>query len=358
MIRNSILEVAATVLLTTTCLPFAQAASRNHYINHALNATNVLNRDWYDRSNGQWQDLWWNSANMITTLADLTELDTNSFLPVSTYYFRTTFAAAQASNGGSFINDFYDDEGWWAMAWIKVYDITQNSTYLDAAKDIFDDMENGADATCGGHWWSKDNDANTAIGNELYLSVAASLANRVADQKAYYEDIATKEVDWFLNSGLINENNTINDGLDLSDCAPTGTVYTYNQGVILGALIEMNKLTSNQSYLETASSIAHGAIDHLTDSNGILTEPGYPGPPDTTGSQFKGVFARNLAVLQSVAADDAYVSFLQKNADAIWSEDRENGGMLGPDWQGPYFDASAASQSSAIDCLIGAAAVP
>ena len=353
--RTSLLSLVQ-LLLRALILPSAHAASRSYYISKALNAADVLNQNWYNISNGQWQDLWWNSANMITTFGDLTPLCSKDILPVATYFFENTLFAAPASNGGSFLKDFYDDKGWWAMAWLRVYDITLNTTYLDAAKDIFTDMAKGANATCGGHWWSKDNDANTAIGNELYVSVAAALANRVDDQKSYYRDTALQEVEWFLNSGLINENNTINDGLDLTTCEPTGTVFTYNQGVILGALVELYKLTSNQTYLDTASRIAHGAIEHLTDDDGILTEPGYPGPLDLTSGQFKGVFARNLAYLQSFAGDDAYVSFLQTNADALWARCQESG-KLGPNWQGPYSDATAPSQSSALDCLVAAAAL-
>lgn len=103
-------------------------------------------------------------------------------------------------------------------------------------------------------------------------------------------------MDWFLTSPYIDENYTIHDQLDLSDCKPTGAVYSYNQGVILGGLIEMHRLTGNKLYLDTASKIAHGAITHVVDSNGILTDDPYPGPPDTTGAQFKGIFARKSSV--------------------------------------------------------------
>ena len=353
---RSILSSTGLFALAAIPLPWAQAASRSDYINNAVATVNTLNTNWYDSSNGQWQDLWWNSANMITTLANFAALDPDQYLPQLNSYFETTFVASPASNGGSFVNDFYDDEGWWAMAWIRLYDLTQNATYLQAAEDIFSDMVNGEGAACGGHWWSKDNDANTAIGNELYLAVAASLANR-ADNGSKYASIATREVEWFMNSGLINENNTIDDGLDLTSCTATGATYTYNSGAILGALLEMNRLTPTKTYLDLASDIAHGAIDTLTDGNGILIEVGYPGPPDDTGAQFKGIFARNLAYLQSAAPDDAYVSFLQLNADSIWTADRQDDSLLGPDWQGPYFDAGAASQSSALDCLVAAAAV-
>ena len=354
---RKILRLAAAVSSLTTAIRRVKAASRTDYINNAINATNVLIESWWDSSNGLFQDLWWQTPSVLTTLADLTVLDPDTFLDTSKYFFQTSLEAAAAANGGTFLDDFYDDEGWWAMAWIKVYDITQNDTYLNTARDIFSDMVKGANATCGGHWWDKEDDANTAIANELYLAVAASLANRSPDEKAYYEGIAVDQANWFLSSGLINENNTIYDGLDLSDCQPMGLVYTYNQGVTIGGLIELHKLTSNQTYLDVASKIAHGTLDNLCGVNGILIEPGYPGALDITSAMFKGVFARNLAYLQAVAGDDAYVTFLQQNADAIWTLDREDDGQLGPNWQGPYFAASASSQGSAMGCLVGAAAV-
>ena len=89
---------------------------------------------------------------MITTIADLTAVCSDEIMTVAEYYFENTLRAAPASNGGSFANEFYDDEGWWAKAWIRVYDITQNSTYLDAAKEIFSDMTTGAGATCAGQY--------------------------------------------------------------------------------------------------------------------------------------------------------------------------------------------------------------
>ncbi|KAK3055381.1 hypothetical protein LTR09_003935 [Extremus antarcticus] len=357
MIFDTKSTVAPPLLLILSFSPSTWAACKAEYSSYAFNAADVLNDLWYDPSTGRWQDLWWQSANMISTLANFASLDWDNYFPIANHFFETTLVAAPQSNNGTFINDYYDDEGWWAMAWLRVYDLTQNSTYLDAAKEIFVDMQTGENATCGGHWWSKDYDDNVAIGNELYLAVAASLANRVPDQKSTYQDIAMKEYDWFISAGLINSNNTINDGLDLSTCEPGGIVWSYNQAAILGALIEMYRLTSNSTYLDTASSIAHGTIDHLTDAGGILTDFGDPGPMDLTTSQFKGVFARNLGYLQSVAPDDAYIIFLQKNADAIWSKARQEDGRIGAAWQGPYFNASAPSQSSALDCLVAATAV-
>lgn len=143
-----------------------------------------------------------------------------------------------------------------------------------------------------------------------------------------------------------------------STCERAGPVYSYNQGVILGALVEMHALTGNSSYLDIASKIAYGAIDQLAKPHaGILTDIGYPRGPDITGAQFKGVFARNLMYLQKARGEDAFVSFLQHNADSIWRTNRQDNGQLGAFWQGPLQNITAASHSSALDCLLAAAAV-
>jgi hypothetical protein len=99
---------AAALLLALTWWPSSSlAASRSTYIERAVNATDVLNQKWYNTSDGQWQDLWWNSANALTSLADLTAVDKASFASTSDFYFRNTLHAAQASNGGRFLNDYY-----------------------------------------------------------------------------------------------------------------------------------------------------------------------------------------------------------------------------------------------------------
>lgn len=174
-----------------------------------------------------------------------------------------------------------------------------------------------------------------------------------------------KQLDWFLQSGLSNSQYTINDGLDIDSCKPRGQIFTYNQGIILGALVEMYRFTANSTYLDLASTLAHAAIKHLAASQeGILSEPNTLHPPYKVGSswynddqQFKGIFARNLMELQNVAPDEAYVDFLKQNADSIWHNDRQEDGQLGSLWQGPVVGLSAASQGSALDCLVAAAAL-
>ena len=226
--------------------------------------------------------------------------------------------------------------------------------FLQSAMEIFEDMKGGA-SKCGGIYWSKVGTYTNAIANELYLKVAASLANRVPDKKNYYLDIAKKEWNWFKNSGMINQDNLINDGLG-DDCKNNGgNTWTYNQGVILGALVELSKASGDKSYLTEASSIATAAIVHLT-QNGILYEGCEP-DCGADGAQFKGVFMRNLRELQQAAPQDVFKNFLLKNADTIWSKDRNTANQLGPTWPGPFAPASAGTHSSAMDALVAAVAV-
>ncbi|KAH8911399.1 glycoside hydrolase family 76 protein [Coniochaeta sp. PMI_546] len=262
-----------------------------------------------------------------------------------------------------FINDYYDDEGWWALGLLHSYDVNHDPGFLDMAQHIFEDMKAGTDGTCGGGiWWSKDRNYKNAIANELYLSVAASLANRVPDRKSYYLDIAKKEWTWFRNSGMINAQNNINDGLNINadgSCTNNGkTAWSYNQGVILGGLVELATASGDSSYLSQANTIATAAIKLLSDSNGVIHDKGCEPNCGGDGNQFKGIFMRNLGYLYKASPQAAYKTSILKNADTIWAADRNTANnQLGVVWSGPYTAGggpTAATQSSALDALVAA----
>src|SRR5581483_9133810 len=100
---------------------------------------------------------------------------------------------------GQFLNDYYDDEGWWALTWIRAYDLTGDARYLDAAKFLFKDMAAGWDDHCGGGiWWNKERRYKNAIANELFLLAAARLHQRTPDDRGpgSYLDWARREWRW------------------------------------------------------------------------------------------------------------------------------------------------------------------
>lgn len=347
-----------TLSLAFSQLPSSvSAANRGDYIGYAVNTSDVLNQKWYDQGNGQWQGLWWNSANALTAIADMAALDWNRYGNTAKWYFDNTFNKAKADNGGVWTNHYYDDGGWWAMCWIRAYDLTNEARYLDAAKDIFEDYLTALGNNCGGVYWSKDREYEASIANELYFETATSLANRVRNPRTDYRRYAQENLDWFMGAGLVTSKNVITDGITEDNCVAGGAVFTYNQGVILGGLVEMSKLTNDNAHIDNAHRIANGAIDYLTDDKGILREKEWPGEVDETGAQFKGIFVRKLAELHAASPRDRYADFLRTNADAVLANARGGDGTIGSKWQGPLDPPSMATQSSGLDLFVAAARV-
>lgn len=109
---TAMLPVLLSLPSTIRALPImARATSQATYISNAVSAVGVLNNDWFSASTGLWENLWWNSANALTTIADLALID-SSYVDTATGIFENVFTAAQAENGGTWLNDYYDDEGW------------------------------------------------------------------------------------------------------------------------------------------------------------------------------------------------------------------------------------------------------
>ncbi|KKZ62159.1 hypothetical protein EMCG_00474 [[Emmonsia] crescens] len=371
---------------------FPYTQGKPDYKFHAEAGLNAL-QNWYNTTTGLWETTgWWNGGNCLTTIADFAAFNEYA-ASVGATVFSTSFTQGQKTNlqfrkrilpNGlidteylkpsssdgrlrrrgypGFINDYYDDEGWWALGWIKVYDITGDRKYLNMARDIFEDMTGGWDDNrCGGGiWWDKAQTALVAIVNELFLSVAAHLATRVPENAKYYHGWAIKEWNWFKQTGMINGRNNINDGVNLKTCKNNnGIVWSYNQGVILGALVELAKASSppDASLIAQAHAIAAAAIAKLADNKGILHDPCEPNC-GADGPQFKGIFMRNLQILHEASPRAKYKTFIENNARSIWRNDRNEKNQFGVNWAGPFAPpALASAQSSALDALVAAAAM-
>jgi predicted alpha-1,6-mannanase (GH76 family) len=170
------------LLLSATAFIAVQNASFSHaspvvqrdlqpraqtYLTWAQNAIDVLNDDWYSTSTGQWNGQWWQSACAMAMIADMGAVDP-SWKPNSVNFFSNSLTKA-ANGGGStnFIGQYYDDMGWWAVAWIRAYDITGDSKYFSAAQTIYTNMLTGLGTPCGGIYWSKARANLATISNVL-----------------------------------------------------------------------------------------------------------------------------------------------------------------------------------------------
>ena len=134
--------------------------------------------------------------------------------------------------------------------------------------------------------------------------------------------------------------------------------------MILGGLTALFEITGDRAYLQQGESIANAALSKLVTPAparppGILVEPceRVPGGCDGDQAQFKGIFMRYLSDLWLAGRQPAYRTFILANALSLWDNNKNAGHQFGLRWTGPFDQADAARQSSALDGLNAAVAV-
>lgn len=358
VIRTWLLRIGVAGLLAAPAgvrsAPTAAPAPNDFYA-QSLTSAEVL-QCWYN-DKGLWDTTgWWNAANCLEAIASVIELtDGQQYLGV----LEKTFARNRRDD---FLNEFYDDEGWWALAWIRAFDLTGETKYLAMAKTIFADMKGGWDDHCGGGiWWKKDRRYKNAIANELFLLTAIRLHQRTPGDAGAgsYLDWAQRTWAWFQQSGMINSDSMVNDGLNERCENNRHPTWTYNQGVILGGLVELYRSTGDTNLLQQARTLADASTRTLVNSRGILREPNEPrGLRGADGPQFKGIYIRHLAELAELTGDAGYREFLERNARSVWQNNRDATNRFGGRWSGPVDTVDAARHSSAMRVITALAEQP
>jgi predicted alpha-1,6-mannanase (GH76 family) len=302
---------------------------------------------------------WWTSANQIETVIDyLRETGDATYFDV----LDNTFTKNSAEDFDHF--GYYDDDGWWGIVWVKAYDLTHDERYLDMAKAIFARMTIGwTDNECGGgiYWASPragsvGNSSKNAIPNSLFLQLAAKLHLRTPNDMGpgSYLDWADREWAWFQNTGMIDQDNLIIDSLDgLTSCNPVGPKFTYNQGVLIGALVDLAEAKNDPALLVQANTFAEAGMTLMLSDTGILRDPPCGGDICV---QFKGVLMRNLRQLYRARPTPELLHFLRRHSDTLWNTDvRNEQYQFGWEWHLPFDNTpTAGRQSSALDALIAA----
>ena len=359
--------IGASCLALLAAVTVVQAAPSNPIASlHITSAAVESMMDFYDPVTGRWQPdaPWWTTGNALQALLDyMTKTGSRQYMPQvnNTVVIQSAPLPWWPSGDGDFRADSTDDTGWWALAMIRLYQLTRDPKYLTIAREdeayIYSFWDN---STCGGGilWDIPNRSYKNAISNELYLKLTASLHNNIPNDK-FYLSRALQEWEWFKASGMINSANLVNDGLSTqgTTCINNGgTTYTYNQGVILGGLAQLYIATGDQSLLETACRIADAVISSpLLSPNGILTEPCEATETcDPDGPAFKGVFVRNLDELDSILPGHPYRRYLNDQVRSMYTADRNSSNFYGLKWAGPFDQTEIARQTSAVSLLVAA----
>lgn len=270
----------------------------------------------YD-SNGNTEFHYWPQAHALDVLTDayLRTGDT-----AYKAYFDQWFDGVKKKNGNTFLNDYYDDMEWNALAILRVYRATGENKYKEAALEIWESIKQGWNDNAGGgiSWVKGQEYSKNACSNGPACILAARLYQEFGDEEN--KEWALKIYDWEKatlfnsNNGMVYDNINANTGEINKDW-----VFTYNEGTFIGSAVELHQIMGEKSYLNDAVLAADYTISTLVE-NSILKDEG-----NGDGGLFKGIFIRYFTDLIQQDRLDAgskrrYVRFLEKNAETLWME--------------------------------------
>lgn len=318
----------------------------------AESAIQALQNDWF--SWGNWSGTaYWHQANLVEALSNYAgythDTTYNSAIAEFFLYQDTELISLLTSQS-------YDDVQWVALSWLRADDIAPSDSYLQRALTFYNYASTAWDSRCGGGlWWSGAKNYKNAITNELYIVDSMKLYEKTGSQS--YLNTAQNAWAWFAASGMINSSGLINDGLDTATCQNNGqTVWTYNQGVILGGLAKLSAATGDGSYVDQGAQIIDAVLSSsLVTSEGILQESCEPSEScDEDQYLFKGIFVRYLGYFLGQAKRPdlvaKYSAFLATNVASIWNH-AQSSNTFDNHWSGPFQGADAQTQGSALDAL-------
>ena len=304
----------------------------------------------FDRGTGLFDhNGWWTGANALTAIIDDVK---RSGMTSYKYAIAATYDKSINAQNGQFRNAYLDDTGWWGLAWVDAYDVTGDSRYLSTARADADWMYSYWDTRCGGGvYWNTSRNVKNAIPNGLYIQLNAELSERIPGDTSYRQR-AVAGWSWFQSVGLINSSNLVNDGLNLTTCRNNGDVtWTYNQGVLIDALVQLNRLTGDANALATARRVGDAVVNSgYLSPGGILREPNESATCSGDGASFKGAAIRGLDALNA-ATGGAYNTYLQRNADSNYANNRDALDEYGSHWAGPFVPTNLSCQHSVLDLL-------
>lgn len=224
-------------------------------------------------------------------------------------------------NGNTYINYYYDDMEWMALACLRAFKATNDAQYKDVAQLLWADIKGGWSSDLGGGiWWRKDNPSKNAPSNLPAAILAARLYREFnnADDLEWAKKIYNwqKDVLYEPNSGWVYDN------IDAAGNKNTSWKFTYNQGTFIGAALELYLITNSSLYINDAIKAADYTISsgQLTDiANGILKDEG-----GGDGGLFKGIFVRyfNSLIIDGnleSSKKTQYINFLKTNAQKLWN---------------------------------------
>lgn len=233
-------------------------------------------------------------------------------------------------NLGSWTNTYYDDVAWFGLAVQRAGTLARRSA-RPALGAVTAHLRSGwTEHGGGGIWWRQGDDVKNAPAN----GPAAILLAR-----AGHVPLAAAITDWMAETLVDPDSGLVRDGVRVG---PDGrvravepAVYTYCQGVYLGACAGLSRLDGDVRWAERAAAVLGAVAARLAGPDGVV--PGHTDGGD--GGLFNGILARYLvdAAIRLPALAPAATRLVLASADAAWRGRAElaGGPVFAQDWRRP-----------------------
>ncbi|MHB1846457.1 MAG: glycoside hydrolase family 76 protein, partial [Deltaproteobacteria bacterium] len=157
-----------------------------------------------------------------------------------------------------------------------------------------------------------------------------------------------KQVYDFWRAHFVDGQNQVADGIDRQTGQIHWWKFTYDEGLMVGAALELHEATGEARYLADARAFAAWIEANETEASSagpVLFDGASCGP---TCAQFKGIGYRYLDELARIDPSEASLPTLAASPSAIWSDARGPAGLFAVDWAGPPPTASDEVQLTAV----------
>jgi predicted alpha-1,6-mannanase (GH76 family) len=233
-------------------------------------------------------------------------------------------------NGRRWLNRYYDDIAWLGLAlWRAGEELGVRRP--GALEEIRQRLRDGwTDHGGGGIWWRVGDNLKNVPAN----GPAAMLFTRLGDRTDLQRALSI--VDW-IDEWLVDpDTGLVLDGLRVDPSGEvTGVVdwvFTYCQGVFIGACLDLFLVTGNETWSALARRTVLAVAQHLVGEGGVL-----PGNGGGDGGLFAGILARYLTHAAIVLGDKEAAQIVYLSADAAWRHRAEarGGPLFSPEWGMP-----------------------
>ncbi len=272
---------------------------------------------------------WW-QAHLLDCLVDAQLRDPR---PRRASTIATLTRSVRLRNGGRWTNPFYDDVAWLGLA-VQRAGTLADDTHGPVLGAVTRQLHRGwTEDGGGGIWWRRGGGADGRVKNAPANGPAAILLAREGQI-----EFAAAITDWVAETLVDPDSGLVHDGVRL---APDGSVevvdrriFTYCQGVHLGACVELAARDGHQRWGDRAVALVDAVTHRLARPNGVL-----PGSGGGDGGLFAGILARYLVVaaLRRPELTEAAARIVLASADAAWWGRLEGrcGPVFSAEWSRP-----------------------